>query len=236
MASLQRESAAFSRGVSSTHAFGTSRPRRASLQVSNAITREKKGQIVTTLKESMDRSVIVFGLRYKNMSVATMQKLRRDLPEQSKLYVCKNSLMKVAAGQTEKFSVLSSQLAKGENAWVFVNEECIADTLKLYFEFESKLFEEAKKTAAKNVEVKKPTELSYIVMDNKYITPEDLKRCESLPTKKDLIATIARLAKQPATKIATGVKMVPTKLAIALKKVSELDDDKTKTVAEMIKA
>jgi large subunit ribosomal protein L10 len=63
-----------------------------------------------------------------------------------------------------------------------------------------------------------------------------LKRCENLPTKAQLYATIARLAKQPAQKLATGVKMVPTKLAIALKKVSELDDDKSKTVAQVVKA
>ena len=47
-----------------------------------------------------------------------------------------------------------------------------------------------------------------------------LKKCESLPTKKELYATIAGLAKQPATKLATGIKMIPNKLAIAIKKVS----------------
>lgn len=63
-----------------------------------------------------------------------------------------------------------------------------------------------------------------------------MKKCESLPTKKQLYATIAGLAKQPATKIATGIKMVPTKLAIALQKVSELDEDKSKTVGSLAKA
>ncbi len=50
------------------------------------------------------------------------------------------------------------------------------------------------------------------------------------------MATIAGLAKQPATKIATGVRAVPTKLAIAMQKLSELDDDKTKTVGSFAKA
>ena len=68
------------------------------------------------------------------------------------------------------------------------------------------------------------------------IAAAQLKKCENLPTKKQLLATIARLAKQPATKLATGIKMVPTKLAIAIKKVSELDDDKTKTVASVAQA
>ena len=63
---------------------------------------------------------------------------------------------------------------QGDNAWVFVNEETIADTVKHYFKFENELFEAAKKVAAKNVEVKKPTELSVVIMDNKVLTPADV--------------------------------------------------------------
>lgn len=46
-----------------------------------------------------------------------------------------------------------------------------------------------------------------------------LKACEKLPSKKQLLATIAMLTKQPATKIAKGIKQVPTKLAVALRLV-----------------
>ncbi len=60
-----------------------------------------------------------------------------------------------------------------------------------------------------------------------------MKKCEALPTKKQLLATIARLVREPAKRIAVGVKMVPTKLAIGIKKISELDEDKTKTCAEV---
>jgi len=215
---------------------------------------------------------------------------------------------------------------QGDNCWVFVNEEDIQDTVKTYFKFEEELFSQAKKTAAKGVEVKPPTTLSTIVMDAKLLTPKDvsahlrcacggvqwaagvvgrggalarkgkrqrafaavscvrlspcragaacvarmcearphehgcrhasirgcgshagtratsagvhaspssvlhvtappfhhaqLKACEKIPTKKQLLATIAMLAKQPATKLATGIKQVPTKLAVAIKQVS----------------
>jgi large subunit ribosomal protein L10 len=62
-----------------------------------------------------------------------------------------------------------------------------------------------------------------------------LKKCENLPTKKQLLATIARLAKQPATKLATSIKQVPTKLARAISLVADLDEDKTKLVSSMVK-
>ncbi len=81
---------------------------------------------------------------------------------------------------------------------------------------------------------------------------------EKLPTKKQLLATIAMLAKQPATKLATSIRGVPTMLATAIKKVrvlrpwiiswakptsslrvlpqvSELDEDKSKLVSSVVK-
>jgi ribosomal protein L10 len=39
------------------------------LQVTNAVTRQKKEEIVSTLKEKLDGSVIVFGMRFKGLDV-----------------------------------------------------------------------------------------------------------------------------------------------------------------------
>eukprot|EP00955_Chlamydomonas_euryale_P031971 335102-Chlamydomonas_euryale.AAC.6 len=69
-----------------------------------------------------------------------------------------------------------------------------------------------------------------------FVRPAQLKACENLPTKLELITTVALLAKQPATKIATGIKAVSTKLATAVKKVSELDEDTSKIVGDLAKA
>lgn len=210
-------------------------PRR-SLVVSNALTREKKEQTVERLSKTLEGSVIVFGMRYKGLDVQTVQKFRKGLPESSSMIVCKNSLMKIACKNVPGWTPVVEKGATGENAWIFVPEDAIRDTVKHYFAFEKQLFDDAKKVAPKGVEVKAPTELSCIVMDDKYLSPAELKKCESLPTKKELLAKIAGMAKQPATKIATSIKQVPTKLALAIKKVSELDEDKTKTVASLVKA
>ena len=73
------------------------------------------------------------------------------------------------------------------------------------------------------------------MLDGKYLTPAEFKRCESLPTKKEVIQTIARLIKQPATKLAVGIKAVPTKLAYGVKALADLDDDKAKVVGDVAK-
>lgn len=214
--------------------FTQQRPR-ARLQIVNALTRGKKEEIVTTLKENLSGSIIAFGVRFNGLDVPTMQKFRRGIPEKSKVLVCKNNLMKVACKDTPGWSIVSDKGLQGENAWVFVHEDDIGASIKHYFKFENDLFEEAKKVAPKGAEVTAPTSLSTIVMDNRYLTADELKRCESLPTKKQLYTMVARMLKKPARKIAVGVKSVPTKLAVALKRVSELDEDKTKTLAEVVK-
>jgi len=216
-------------------AFSGSRVSRGSLQVSSALTRQKKEEIVTELTGKLEKSVIVFGLRHKGLSVSTMQKFRRGIPENSSVYVCKNSLMREAVKQVPGWDTLGDAGCTGENAWVFVHEDDIADAVKHWHSFSDDLFKEAKAMAPKGVEAVAPTQLSCVIMDNKALSPAEFKRCENLPTKKQLQATIARLVKQPATRIATGIKAVPRKLAYGIKAISELDEDKSKIVGDVAK-
>ena len=48
-------------------------------------------------------------------------------------------------------------MLQGENAWVFVNEECIADSVKSYHDFEKKLLEKYPKDKRKDMH---PTAIS----------------------------------------------------------------------------
>uniref|UniRef100_A0A383WCQ7 Uncharacterized protein n=1 Tax=Tetradesmus obliquus TaxID=3088 RepID=A0A383WCQ7_TETOB len=219
----------------SKSAFTSSRVSRGSLQVQNAITRQKKEEIVKELQGKLEGSVIVFGLRFKNIDVPTMQKFRRGVPEKSSVYICKNSLMKEAVKTVPGWEVLGEQGCTGDNAWVFVHEDDIPDTVKHWHAFSDDLMKEAKATAPKGVEPVAPTTLTTIVMDSKALSPAEFKRCENLPTKKQLQATIARLLKQPATKIASGIKAVPRKLAYGIKAIADLDEDKSKIVGDVAK-
>ena len=164
-----------------------------------------------------------------------MQTFRTGLPEKSQVVVTKNSLMRKACEQAGNWTAVGEKGCAGDNAWVFVHEDEVADAVKFFFKFSAELEKEAKAAAPKGAEVKAPTELTCAVMDNKYLTPAEFKRCESLPNKKQLIATIARLLKQPAQKIAVGVGAVPRKLAYGVKALADLDDDKSKVVGDVAK-
>ena len=56
-----------------------------------------------------------------------------------------------------------------------------------------------------------------------FLTLDDIKVLEKLPSKLELIAKIASMINQVPTRLAVGIRQVPTKLAIGVSKVSEGD-------------
>lgn len=68
------------------------------------------------------------------------------------------------------------------------------------------------------------------------MTAAELAKCEFLPTKMQVFAQLAGMLKSPPTKVALGVKAVPGKLAIAIKALADLDEDKTKTIGSFAKS
>lgn len=50
------------------------------MQVCNALTRQKKEEIVADLKEKLQDSVIVFGMRFKGLNVSDLMRRNRVIP------------------------------------------------------------------------------------------------------------------------------------------------------------
>ena len=82
---------------------------------------------------------------------------------------------------------------QGDNAWLFVGEECISESVKAFLDFEKKLKDRLPKEQRAKA---KPTDVSGGAMDGKALSYADVQKLKSLPTKLELIATIARLIKQ----------------------------------------
>lgn len=92
------------------------------LQVQSALSRQRKEETVAQLEELLQKSAVVVGLRYQGLTVKQIQEFRRSLPADSKMLVCKNTLMRVAVDKVEGWDELKLA-TKGDNAWLFVNEE-----------------------------------------------------------------------------------------------------------------
>merc|ERR1711924_304505 len=104
-----------------------------------------------------------------------------------------------------------SQFCTGSNAFLFLRED-----LKGGFKGLRTLEKEYKKAEF-------PVELNGGCCDGDYLTLDQLKTLEKLPSKLELIAKIAMMVNQIPTRLAVGIKQVPTKLATGVKKVSEAD-------------
>jgi len=180
----------------------------------------------------LESSTVVVGLRYMGLSVKQMQQLRSSLPKEgATLLVCKNTLLKRAAEEVEGWGELKDA-AKGDNAWLFIQEDHVAASIKAYLAFQSKLKEGVPKEERDAFTLLNP---SGGVMTGKALTVEEIRRLEKLPTKQELIATIARLIKQVPTKVAVSIKQVPTKVALGVKALADADDNKEAIVGDVCK-
>ncbi|QDZ20396.1 plastid ribosomal protein L10 [Chloropicon primus] len=181
---------------------------RRTLHVSRALTKERKHEVVTKLKSELETSTAVVGFSFKGVSVSDMEKLRGDIPDDAALVVAKNTLMKKAAEEVDGWSEVG-QFCTGSNAFLFLRED-----LKTGF----KGLRDLEKTYEK---ADYPVELNGGCCDGDFLSLDDIKKLEKLPSKLELIAKIASMVNQVPTRLAVGVKQVPTKLATGIKKVSE---------------
>jgi len=202
--------------------------RSRALTIRNALSRVQKEQTVEKLERAFEKSAVVYGMRFKNLSVKQMTEFRQMLPTGAVTYVCKNTLLRVAAEKQGWQSLIPS--TKGENAWVFVSEECIAESVKSYHDFEKKLLEKYPKEQRKDMH---PTAITGAVMENQPMDLAAFKRLEKMPTKIELIATIARLLNQVPTKIAVSIKQIPTKVVYGVKALADGDDNKDAIVCDI---
>jgi large subunit ribosomal protein L10 len=180
----------------------------------------------------LEGSTVVLGLRYQGLTVKQMQPLRKALPtEGAKLLVCKNSLLKRAAEEIPGWEELKGA-AKGDNAWLFIQEEQVASSVKAYLAYQSKLRDALPKDKREDFKL---LDVSGGAMSGKALTSADVKRLEKLPTKLELITKVAQLMNQLPTKLAVAVKQVPTKLAYGIKALADADDNKDAVVGDVCK-
>eukprot|EP00887_Chlorella_sp_A99_P001382 scaffold8.g1382.t1 len=203
--------------------------RRGHLQIRAALSRQAKEEQVARLEALFAQSSVVVGLKYQGLSVKQLQEFRRMLPKDTTLLVVKNTLLKLAAERVEGWGELKAA-AKGDNAWLFMGEESIAESVKAYVAAEAK---------AKEALPKEEREASTLlgvsggVMDTKLLSALEVRKLKDLPTKQELIATIARLINQLPTKVARGINQVPTKLAYGVKALADGQDDKSALVGDV---
>ncbi|MBD2260276.1 50S ribosomal protein L10 [Pseudanabaena sp. FACHB-2040] len=172
-------------------------------------TLEDKKEIVSELKELLSEAQLTFVIDYKGLSVAEITDLRTRLREKGGVCkIAKNTLMRIAVEGDESWQPMQEFL-KESSAFLVVKED-VSGAVKAYKEFQK---------------VSKKTELRGGVMEGKALSKEQVEAIGDLPSKDQLYAQIAGALNALATKVAVGIKEVPSSLARGIKAVSEQDND-----------
>ena len=168
-------------------------------------TLENKKKIVQELKGLLDDSEMALVLDYKGLSIKDISDLRTRL--ESKKGICKvtkNTLMRKAIDGSETWSKLDSLLT-GTNAFVLVKGD-IGGAVKAVQAFQK----DTQKSETKGG-----------LFEGNLLTQGEIKAIASLPTKEVMMAQIAGALNGITTKIAIGVKEVPSGLARSLNQHSQ---------------
>ncbi len=168
-------------------------------------TLESKKQIVEEIKGLLDDAEMALVLDYKGLSIKEMSDLRARLePSKGICKVAKNTLIRKAINGDSTWSGLESLLS-GTNAFVLVKGD-VGGALKAIQTFQK----ETKKSETKGG-----------LFEGKLLSQDEIKAIASLPSKETLMAQIAGALNAIPTKIAVGIKEVPSGLARSLKQHAE---------------
>jgi large subunit ribosomal protein L10 len=168
-------------------------------------TRANKEAVVAGVKEDLSNAQLVAVIDYQGLSVAEITDLRRRLrPTGSTCKIAKNTLVHIAVETDENLQPMQEFL-KGTSALIVVKED-IGGAIKAYKSFQKDT---------------KKTELRGGVMEGQALTKEQVEAIGDLPSKEQLMGQIAGAINALATKIAVGIKEVPSSLARGVKAVSE---------------
>lgn len=148
---------------------------------------QEKINIVNSIKEKISKSSAFYVAQYKGVNVEDITKLRRDLrANESEMQVLKNKMLKLAI-KDESFATDFEELLKGQNAIAFSLGDDAAKTAKVLFDFAK---------TNKNLEIKG------CLFENEFYGPDKISIIKDLPSREQLLATIARLLNEPMAKLA----------------------------------
>ena len=175
-----------------------------------ATTLEGKKESVSKVKALLDSSEMIFTVPASGVKVSQVQNLRRSLPEGTTVSVVKNSLMNKAIEGTEYET--AGEIIQGANMWFFIEED-IGGSVKAFNTFVKEAgLQESHSILGGNIEG-----INY--------DTAGVVAISKLPSKKELIATIAGRIQAVPTKVARVIKAPGMKVARAIKLAGEEADN-----------
>jgi len=167
-----------------------------------ASSRAGKTAVLERTKVLIDTSELIVTIPFDSTTVEQIDMLRKSLPEGTKASVVKNSLMKIAVKDTAFSSIAEQEDLKRSNIFFFIPEGEGKPTFKAF-------------KAWKKETNKKDLEPKFGIMEGVVHRGQSLEAVANLPTKLELITKIAQGIKAVPTKVGRGINAVSNKLGRA---------------------
>lgn len=168
--------------------------------------KNEKPEIISVVKEMIDKSNAVYLTDYSGISVGDINEIRNQFRKEGVKYkVFKNTLFKRALDESGKYDKLSDHLV-GMTGYAFASEEspiAPAKIIKKYFDDTQKL------------------SLKACYIEDQYYDGSKLNELASLPSKKEIIAGILGSIDSPVSGIIGVVNAVMRDLVSVIDEISK---------------
>ncbi|MEA5463315.1 50S ribosomal protein L10 [Leptothoe sp. PORK10 BA2] len=170
-------------------------------------TLENKKEIVAELKDLLSDTQSIFVIDYKGLTVAQIGDLRNRIREKGgTCKIAKNTLVRIAVQDNETWQPVQEFLK--DTTALLLTKEDIGGVIKEYKKFQKET---------------KKTELCGGVLEGKALSQTEAEALADLPSKEELYARIAGAINALATKVAVGIKEVPSSIARGLQAYVDKD-------------
>ncbi|RLJ71623.1 LSU ribosomal protein L10P [Hydrogenivirga caldilitoris] len=169
----------------------------------------RKKELVSSYKERLNRSngFVVF-FNFQGIDALPLSDLRaRVRALNGEIVVGRNTLLYRAFEDTPL--VDHRDMFVGPSAALFAYGDVVSTT-KTLIEFLKEVFDKEYRERIKGG-----------LLDNKYMTPEDVVALAELPSREELVAKLMGVLMAPITQLAMTLKAVPQKLVLTLKAIEE---------------
>ncbi|MBT8392045.1 MAG: 50S ribosomal protein L10 [Ignavibacteriaceae bacterium] len=173
--------------------------------------RDEKEEVISEVKELLDSSTAVYLTDYNGINVEDISKLRNQFRDEGVRYkVFKNNLFKRALDESGKYDKLADHLA-GMTGFAFTTTNPIAPAKII-----NKYFIDKEKLALKACYV-----------EGEYFDGSQLKTLATLPSKKELIASIMGSLDSPVSGIVGAINAVMRDLVNVVDQISQRETAQT---------
>jgi large subunit ribosomal protein L10 len=167
--------------------------------------RNEKTDVVSEVKETIEKSTAVFLTDYSGVNVEDINDIRNQFRKEGVKYkVFKNTLFKRALQESGKFEKLADHLI-GMTGFAFADDNPVAPAkiIKKYFDKNNKL------------------SLKACYIENEYFEGSKLNELANLPSKNELIASILGSLEAPASEIVGTINAVFRDLVSVVDEISK---------------